>query len=307
MSPDQLQKLYEKLDLKSRRGRGGDYTYVPWQDVADRMNEVFKGNWSSEVMSETSLNNGIVLRVRVTIIDEKTNIKYYQEGYGGADIAGAEVGTLHKSAYSKALRDACKKWGPGLYTDDTSDFSNKGKTSIPTSSSKSVNTSVPVSSVPTQPPVLNMSVPNVSTLSSISNGQVSESPISKTEKTHNSVVEQIAATPSLPGIQKPIIPPVTNVNNPLPPVLNRTTTPVSTMPPQTLEPKLEDSKINDVQMAALEGILELPDIDAEVLIKEAFEYGNLDTTNLPTKDKLTYQQALVVIKYGNEKFRKKNN
>ena len=60
-------------------------------------------------------------------------------------------------------------------------------------------------------------------------------------------------------------------------------------------------------MAALEGILELPDIDAEVLIKEAFEYGNLDTTNLPTKDKLTYQQALIVIKYGNEKFRKKNS
>ncbi len=319
MSPDQLQKLYEKLDLKSRRGRGGDYTYVPWQDVADRMNEVFKGNWSSEVMSETSLNNGVVLRVRVTIIDEKTNIKYYQEGYGGADIAGAEVGTLHKSAYSKALRDACKKWGPGLYTDDVLDFSTK----IPTPS-KSVSTNIPVSSVPTSPPVANTPVANIPVssvptsqpvsnipvsdtpvLPPVSNTQISKNQISETEKTHNSVVEQIAATPSLPGVQKPIIPPVTKTTNSLPPVSNGTTAQVSVTPP-TIESK-DDNKINDVQMAALEGILELPDIDAEVLIKEAFEYGNLDTTNLPTKDKLTYQQALIVIKYGNEKFRKKNS
>ena len=305
MSPEQLQKLYEKLEVKSRRGRGGDYTYVPWQDVADKMNKVFKGNWSSEVMSETSLNSGVVLRVRVTIIDEKTNIKYYQEGYGGADIVGAEVGTLHKSAYSKALRDACKKWGPGLYTDEISDFSNKRP--VLNNPSKSVITNIPVSNVPTQLPVSNTPVSAAPVLPSVSNVQVSENSISGTEKTHNSVVEQIAAASSLPGLQKPIIPPVTKVTNSLPPVSNGTTTQVSIIPPQTLEPKLEDNKINDVQMAALEGILELPDIDTEVLIKEAFEYGNLDTTDLPTKEKLTYQQALIVIKYGNEKFRKKNS
>ena len=56
-------------------------------------------------------------------------------------------------------------------------------------------------------------------------------------------------------------------------------------------------------MAALDGILEIKDLDPNLLIKNAFESGKMDTSNLPTKEMLTYQQAVLVIKYGNEKFR----
>ena len=295
MNTEQLNALYEKLEVKSRRGRGGDYNYVPWQDVADRMNKVFNGNWSSEIKSETETEGGIVVRVRVTVIDQNTNQEYYQEGYGGASITNTEIGTLHKSAYSKALRDACKKWGPGLYTDDVSDVPHKGTaTTIPSGSSKPPATGMATPPSVSKAPV-SVSIPDVIAPTSVPNVPTPVVPTNNMSipPSHNSVVEQIAAASSLPGAQKSIIPPVTEVKNSLPPV---TAIPTIT--------STVSNQINDVQTAALDGILELKDIAFEELVKEAFEDSKLDITNLPTKEKLTYQQAVMIIKYGNEKFRK---
>lgn len=53
-------KLYEKFEVKSRRGRGGTYSYVTWQDVADRMNNVFGINWSSEIVSQEIVGDNVV-------------------------------------------------------------------------------------------------------------------------------------------------------------------------------------------------------------------------------------------------------
>lgn len=111
--------LYQAFDnVDSRPGRGGTYDYIKWQHVADRMNQVFGTYWTSEVMSEHILNNDndIVLRIRVKVADPETNETFSQEGYGGATVrAGEDVGTAFKSAYSKGIKDACKKWGIGLY------------------------------------------------------------------------------------------------------------------------------------------------------------------------------------------------
>ena len=124
--------------------------------------------------------------------------------------------------------------------------------------------------------------------------------------TKGSAVEKVAAATSIPGAQKPIVPPKVETKASLPPV--GTTVPTSTVPtasvPPTTVQSSEDTKINDVQLAALDGILELKNIDPNLIIKEAFEINNLDTTDLPTKEMLSYQQAVLVIKYGNEKFRK---
>ena len=307
MNTEQLTSLYEKLELKSRRGRGGEYTYIPWQDVADKMNKVFGGNWSSEVKSETVIGSGVVLRVRVTVIDTETNLTYYHEGYGGADISGAEVGTVHKSAYSKALRDACKKWGPGLYTDEDGYTAPTVKApipakGIPAQQSTTVKAPTPVKSViPNNIPqggsaisTTKATIPFVGapTASIPSNTVI---PI----KDKVSAVAKVASVTSIPGTQKPIIPtPAVSIPTSLPPVASgmatQSTSIIST----------EDTKINDVQMAALDGILELKDIDPNLLIKEAFEEGKIDISDLPTKEMLSYQQAVLVIKYGNEKFRK---
>ena len=311
MKTEQLASLYEKLELKSRRGRGGNYSYVPWQDVADRMNKVFGGNWSSEVMTETEVGNGVVLRVRVTVIDQETNISYYQEGYGGADNAGSEVGTLHKSAYSKALRDACKKWGPGLYTDDYDDAaSHKGSSPVKPPSvpvlapSTPATASAPVkdtkkSDIPTtleKPVVPSTSIPAVSAPTA----SIPVAPKAEAVPT-NPVVEKIAAATSIPKAHPPIIAPKVETKTSLPPVSTGSVPmQTATMPTQNTE----NVKINDVQLAALDGILEIKNIDPELLIKGAFEEGKLDITDLPTKEMLSYQQAVLVIKYGNEKFRK---
>lgn len=109
--------LYKKIeDIDSRRGRGGTYDYVKWQYVADRMNEVFGMNWSTHVESQDLIGDDIILRVSVCARDPETGEMFCQEGYGGSTMrAGDEAGTAHKGAYSKALKDACKKWGVGLH------------------------------------------------------------------------------------------------------------------------------------------------------------------------------------------------
>ena len=110
-----LYKPFEEVD--KRQGRGGYYDYIKWRHVADRMNEVFDGKWSSEVVSEITSDTEIVIRVAVSIMDAN-NQAFTQEGYGGAAVRqGEEPGTAYKSAYSKALKDACRKWGVGLYLD----------------------------------------------------------------------------------------------------------------------------------------------------------------------------------------------
>ena len=112
-------KLYAPLTVDSRRGRGGTYGYVKWQAVADRMNETFGMNWSSSVVHEDSTDSMIVVRVSVCAKDPISNDEYCQEGYGASEIRGSdEAGSAHKGAYSKALKDACKKWGIGLHLEE---------------------------------------------------------------------------------------------------------------------------------------------------------------------------------------------
>jgi hypothetical protein len=113
---DALYKPFDNVD--SRPGRGGTYDYIKWQHVADRMNQVFGTYWSSQIVSEHILNNDsdIILRVKIEVSDPETKETFSQEGYGGASVRnGEEAGTAFKSAYSKGIKDACKKWGIGLY------------------------------------------------------------------------------------------------------------------------------------------------------------------------------------------------
>ena len=78
-------KLYSNFDnVRTRPGRGGNYPYITWQDVADRMNEVFGITWSSEVISQDVVGDNVVVRVRVTVLDPETKTDFVQEGFGGA-------------------------------------------------------------------------------------------------------------------------------------------------------------------------------------------------------------------------------
>lgn len=117
------EELYKPFDdIRSRRGRGGVYDYISWKDVVDRMNQVFGYRWSSNVVSQEVIDGNVIVRINVCVKDTENEDIFCQDGYGGAPLReGEEAATAHKSAYSKALKDACRKWGVGLRLEDDQD------------------------------------------------------------------------------------------------------------------------------------------------------------------------------------------
>jgi hypothetical protein len=297
--------LYRNFEnIPSRKGRGGVYPYVRWQDVADRMNEVFGTDWSSEVLFQDVIGANVIVRVRVSIYDHETKLVSAQEGFGGApNDASTEAGTPFKSAYSKALKDACKKWGVGLYLDEDDDAA--GTTS-------SAPSSIPPGymgkeiGVPPTPPIMKED-PGVFT------------PTPPTPPTPNKVEEPVpsgkaeAPFPPTPKSSMPL-PPGVGGGMPLPPGVSMSGNQSASTPPASNNAPTskvgtintgEPDYISDVQRAALQSILSIKGAEYEPLAKEAFEFNGLDISPIPAPDKLTYQEAVYVIKYGNDKFRKR--
>jgi hypothetical protein len=286
--------LYRNFEnIPSRKGRGGVYPYVRWQDVADRMNEVFGTNWSSEVLFQDIIGANVIVRVRVSIIDLEKGVFFTQEGFGGApNDASSEAGTPFKSAYSKALKDACKKWGVGLYLDEDDDNSS-------------------ISPLPSGYIGKEHGVPPMH-MAQVAN-KIEEPIFSKAESPIPPVVVGNMSLPPGVGGSMPL-PPGIDLNKEEIQVPKTITTPsIPQMPsiPPMPTPKVdvintgEPDYISDVQRAALQSILSIKGVSYEPLAKEAFEFNGLNINPIPDPDKLSYQEAVYVIKYGNDKFRKR--
>jgi len=299
MRNETLYKSFE--NIPSRRGRGGTYPYIRWQDVADRMNEVFGTNWSSEVLFQDVIGPNVIVRVRVTIIDLEKELRFTQEGFGGApNDDSTEAGTPFKSAYSKALKDACKKWGVGLYLDDDDD--NSVPTSTIPSGYMGKEVGVPPS-MPSTPPIKENTdyvkepspIPTVPNSMPMPPGVGGGMPLPPGVAMGNSRTEMPPQAPVQP--MTPTIPPMPSI----PPVIS--TPPLSSKVGtiNTGEPEY----ISDVQRAALQSILSIKGVEYKTLAKEAFEFNNLSISPIPEPDKLSYQEAVYVIKFGNDKFRKR--
>ena len=313
MRSEALYKNFE--NIPTRRGRGGVYPYVRWQDVADRMNEVFGTNWSSEVMFQDVVGANVIVRVKVSVYDHETKLVSTQEGFGGApNDASTEAGTPFKSAYSKALKDACKKWGVGLYLDEDDD-AGSNTSSAPSAPSpfpsgyigKEVGVP-PASPILMEDPGVFVPTPPTPMASPISSGGMPLPPgvaMSGSPKGEEVSGPQAPQIPPMPKVsKKPTAPPA-------PPV-----PPASKVPPMPTAPPVPSSKvgvidtgepsyISDVQRAALQSILNIQGADYVPLAKEAFEFNGLTIDPIPEPDKLSYQEAVYVIKYGNDKFRKR--
>ena len=274
--------LYKKFeDIPSRKGRGGTYQYIRWQDVADRMNEVFGSRWSSEVVFQDVVGKNIIVRVSVCIKDPDTGERFCQEGFGGAvNDDSQEAGNAFKSAYSKALKDACKKWGVGLYLDDD-DNTNEIPTGyagkeygVPPRETSAATLPTERQAPPLFPPTPGSSV-------------VEDKPVQEGA----TVIEEAIPTPVKNERSIPSFPPIPSFPN----------TEKVAVPSKYNTIKSGD--VSDVQKVALNSILKRLSVAYEVLAREAFEINGLDTTEIPSQDDLTYQQAVHVIKYGNDKFR----
>ena len=295
---EDLYKPFTEVD--KRQGRGGYYDYIKWRHVADRMNEVFDGRWSSKVVAENVTTTDVVVRIAVTVVDPSDGTSFTQEGYGGAAIrSGEESGTAHKSAYSKALKDACRKWGVGLYLDGDGD---SGGNEQPTYSTPSIPTSFAGQSMPG--PITQQPAPVGATMAPPA--PVQQTPVPPVTK------EAPAPTngPAIPsgfggGMPAPIsmgpgagmAPPVTGVSN--------ASAPVQAPVEQPEAPVVADASpdepgtLTDVQKMAIVHMAKARGAETEDAVLATII--NVPATGLsrvvPSIENLSYIEAVAVIKY----------
>lgn len=313
MNKELLDKLYMPFKLKQRKGLGGMiFDFIPTEDVINRMNVVFDGNWSTEIITQEIIEEFVLVRVRVSVING-TGVAVTHEGYGSGQIqrytSGAnkgkllDIGNAYKSAESKAIKNACTRFGVGLYFKEED---------IPETIGGDTAENTTVVEKTNIEKVLDMiEVPPVMTPKTMSSPEVLPQTFAPPIEATKPVVQN-------PGFNIPPfeVPPVSiepSVEKPveqvsLPPNLPRPSTgsvvkeTLREAPFNTNTPK--NSGVSDVQLAALNGILSIKKIPLKELLTKSFESANMSTDTIPDGiDGLNYSQAVAVIKYGNGVYR----
>ena len=326
-----MEKLTKPFKLKARQGVGGKiFKYVPSDDVVHRMNEVFSGCWSTEIVNKEIIEDTILVCVRVTVTDPETNKIYYHDGYASHFLARyssgmnngkiIDVGNSYRSAVSKAIKTACTRWGVGLYLEEEeSGMTNHDMSgiqpdipssvgNIPTSSSPITNAPpIPTNSVPvTNVPITTQTVvqPNIQIPPQPPIGQNTK--MSKPTVGVNTVESSAYSQISNPFTNSPVVSNNTVGNNmpdvPFngPVVTNHDNTNVvnnDSMVGVGVNNNGEVEKITSVQKAAiLKGVCDIYSITYEDLLAKVFP----GRTDLPSNiDDLTYFDGIALIQYGN--------
>jgi len=274
--------FYDKFNVSTRPGRGGKYAFVPANDVTDRMNRLFLGNWCTEVKSQDVYEDGtVIVRVKVSVLDPETKMWFYHEGFGGHKDAGGEPGSSFKSAYSKALVNACRRWGVGLYLDED-DESNASTDNInmPGTAARPVQALSrqglpPAPSKPAGPPT------------------ISSPPI---------ILQQVPSpvpVQSMPKIPEPMHGAHLNgghmMPEPSPVQTQRASTIPGSMSTTTETPSID--MISDVQKIAIQSLYDMRSYKYEDLAQAVLG-------SVPDVNTLTHDQAVLIIQYGNDLYKK---
>ena len=329
-----MRALYEPFKLKERKGLGGmKFKYIPSADVIDRMNRVFHGCWSTQVMDSNTLEDQVVLQVRVTVYDPDTNQMFWHDGYGSSNIARygsgqnkgqiIDIGNAYKSAQSMAIRNACTKFGAGLYlegseyegVEDASTISMPQVAPEHVSEEPTITMIKETGDIPqtVQPTAVNVPAPPV---------------INKTKEPEPEPVSETPPSPSMPSIPTPTATvttrssstETTKSNAPKMPSIPTPTTSLSSSRPSkpsipsappadiakpaaTGATNTQAGVVTDVQKAAMNGILSLKGVNYTDVCKEAFEREGLPTDNIPDKDDLNYKQAVAFIRWGTKLYK----
>jgi len=342
-----LEELYKTFPLKERQGTGGmRFKYIPNENVIDRMNQVFKGDWSTEVTHKEIIEDQLLIEVVVTVLNPDNGMLFSHTGFSSQPIArykGAvntdkivDIGNIYKSALAKAIVNACTRWGLGLFKEanvyNVDEINSEVPPVVTTQappplppinpapvSVSAVNISPPVPvNVPTPAPVPN--IPVIPTQKVVTNSTTLTQTIPQIPV--NAQAPAAAVLPTIPApnpelvtaaqhtTPPPVVPtpvaapaaaPIVNAAIPQLPLVN--TSPSTPAVPFATQPTGE-TNISDVQCVALNGILDMQGIEYEVLATEAFQEKGISKA-VPTKEKLNYDDAVVIIKYGNDKFRKR--
>lgn len=306
MKKEILDALYEPFELKARPGPGGKiFKYVPSDDIVDRMNKVFLGNWTTEVIKQEIIEDNILILVRVCVRDplDPNSIEYCQEGFASQPIARftqgnkagqiIDIGNSYKSAMSKAIKTAVTRWGVGLYLEKESESLENAPMV-----DNNISTGFEAPMIP--PTVQNTQTPVTQTMQPQPVNNSTSNPITEPVATPiNIPPEAETSVPNIPVDMPAQSPPVANA-----PVFTDDNTIVTTQAPQTdfnppvdSLPKSDDTeRLTEVQKAAIDNIISVHGKSFEELVSVALERNN----DLPQSiDSLSYKDAVKIIQYGN--------
>jgi hypothetical protein len=326
-----LEKLYETFQLSTRQGQGGmTFKYVPNEDVINRMNKVFGGDWSTKVNFRDTVDDQVILEVEVSVLDPGTQITHSHTGFGSQQIMRynsgpnqgkiIDIGNAYKGALAKAIVNACTRWGVGLFKESNpmADSTPVEMPAVPMAPSAAPTAAPMVPETPTvavspivveppttvgpetpvvpPPPVAPAAPtppapeapPTVETTTNFPPPMTPEQPVSA------SVNLQQEETPAMPKVPPPTM-------EAPPAVAPKTATPE--LPMTSNDTGLGEIKISDVQKVALNGLLTMNNAEYQPLAEEAFAANSINKA-VPAREDLSYEEAVVVIKYGNEKYRK---
>lgn len=270
MDKEVLKELEAPFKLKAREGVGGKtFKYIPSEDVVDRMNKVFLGNWSTEVKDSKIIEDQILMCVTVRVTDNTNGTTYSQDGYSSHPVARyssglnkgkiLDIGNAYRSAMSKAIKTACTRWGVGLYLEE-----GEG-TSV-------VDPVIPITSDPAPPIGIRQSVVEAAAGPPIGVPVVDIPPAAK---------------------KAPVAPtaPIDTSSNPIEAV------PFNTEDNSIVGPADEDmEKLTSVQKVAIETVMSTKNIKFKALIDQALK----GKPNIPVKiDDVSYLDAVAIIQYGN--------
>lgn len=122
-----LQEKFPEEKEKVKPGRGGQFKYIPTQEIIDRLNAAFGCSWSAyEIESKIfggnqGQPNYVAKRVCIEVADPDNPDKTWRrEGWGGHSMIDRygklqDIGDCMKSAYSKAFTKAASNFGVALY------------------------------------------------------------------------------------------------------------------------------------------------------------------------------------------------
>jgi len=313
-----LKGFYDKFKLSTRQGTGGmTFKYVPNEDVINRMNRLFKGNWSTKVTFKDVVDDQVILAVEVSVVDVEDGKTHSHTGFGSQQImrynSGVnqgkiiDIGNAYKSALAKGIVNACTRWGVGLYKEsDPMDAEMPIMPNMSAAVAVAIPAAVPApvmppamaappTALPTPPaalaaPPVAVAVPPVAeTITTFAPPAFAQQPVSS-----NIVVAQeaptVTAAAPMPKVPAPAV-------NTIP------TTPDLPFSNTGTAGNIADIGISDVQRVALNGILTMNNVDYGELALEAFSASGI-TKAVPQKEDLNYDEAVVVIKFGNDKYRK---
>jgi len=290
-----LDALKQSLPVQERKGAGNKiFKYVASNDIVDRMNTVFMGNWSVEVITQEVIEDNVVVKVRVSVIDPNDSkcLTFHQEGYASHQIFRhsygdkqgqvIDIGNSFRSAMSKAIKAAVARWGVGLHLDDD-DSENYSNTAPNPADSPGP---APVAPVPVKPVQ-----PNTNGVTSTPTAPVAP-------------VAPVAPT-------APVVPTAPEVTNPSTPPATENTAPVPTfgagMPGVAPTPQNNDASntfpqatsvevATDVQKVAIQTTMSLHNLTFEQLVDKVFVSGETKPASL---DNLSYTEAVALISFGN--------